>query len=61
MPWAFLVGAIPPVDDLEKSYIQVIKVNEYLSVFDVLDSMLLEGLFLFIFWGGGRAAWPVES
>ena len=42
---------IPPVDDLEKPYTQIIKVNEYLSVFGVLDPMLLEGLFLGIIFG----------
>ena len=42
---------ILPVDDLEKPYTQIIKVNEYLSVFGVLDPMLLEGLFLGIIFG----------
>jgi hypothetical protein len=39
------------VDDLEKPYTQIIRVNEYLSVFGVLDPMLLEGLFLVTIFG----------
>ena len=48
---AFFVRTIPPVDDLEKPYTQIIKVNEYLSVFGVLDPMLLEGLSLVTIFG----------
>lgn len=42
---------IPLVDDLEKPYTQIIKVNEYLSVFGVLDPRLLERLFLVTIFG----------